>query len=164
MWRPARTNAALGAQQPYDFAAWPADAVIINLGTNDEGAMNNPPWTDPVTGENHAQRPTPEHLAALEQKAVDVLKTVRAHNPGAQIVWACGMLSDTNGRMPPLLRAAVARYRAETGDGRALYLPLPRRHARDAGCAPAPRRSLPPPGRRNAGRLPARSSQSLTKP
>ena len=28
-------NAALGAQQPYDFAAWPADAVIINLGTND---------------------------------------------------------------------------------------------------------------------------------
>ena len=35
-------NAALGAQQPYDFAAWPADAVIINLGTNDEGAMNNP--------------------------------------------------------------------------------------------------------------------------
>ena len=118
-------NAALGAQQPYDFAAWPADAVIINLGTNDEGAMNNPPWTDPVTGESHAQRPTPEHLAALEQKVVDVLKTVRAHNPGAQIVWACGMLSDTNGRMPPLLRAAVARYRAETGDGRALYLPLP---------------------------------------
>ena len=118
-------NAALGAQQPYDFAAWPADAVIINLGTNDEGAMNNPPWTDPVTGESHAQRPTPEHLAALEQKAVDVLKTVRAHNPGAKIVWACGMLSDTNGRMPPLLRAAVARYRAETGDGRALYLPLP---------------------------------------
>ena len=56
---------------------------------------------------------------------MDVLKTVRAHNPGAQIVWACGMLSDTNGRVPPLLRAAVARYRAETGDGRALYLPLP---------------------------------------
>ena len=34
----------LGAQQPYDFAAWPADAVILNLGTNDWNAFHNPPW------------------------------------------------------------------------------------------------------------------------
>ena len=42
-------NAALGAQQPYDFAAWPADAVILNLGTNDWNAFHNPPWVDPET-------------------------------------------------------------------------------------------------------------------
>lgn len=71
-------NEALGAQQPYDFAAWPADAVIINLGTNDEHALDNPPWTDPGTA---------------------------------------------------------------------------RRHAPDAGRTPAPRRGLPPPGRRRAGGL-----------
>lgn len=116
-------NAALGAQQPYDFAAWPADAVILNLGTNDDGAMNNPPWTDPAAGAQYAQRPTPEHLAELEQTAVDTLKTVRSRNPGALLVWAFGMLGE--GRMGPLLRRAVARYTAETGDSRAFYLPLP---------------------------------------
>ena len=116
-------NQALGAQQPYDFAAWPADAVIINLGTNDDGAMNNPPWVDQVTGEPCAQRPTPEHLAELEQSAVDALKNIRRCNPGALLVWAFGMLGE--GRMGGVLRAAVARYTAETGDAHAFYLPVP---------------------------------------
>ena len=115
-------NKALGAHQPNDFASWPADAVILNLGTNDEGAMNNPPRTDPATGDCYAQRPTPEHLAQLEQAAVDALKQVRALNPGALLVWAFGMLGD--GRMRAVLEAAVARYRSETGDTRAYYLPL----------------------------------------
>ena len=48
-------NAALGAQQPYDFAAWPADAVIVNLGTNDWNAFHNPPWVDPETGRSFKQ-------------------------------------------------------------------------------------------------------------
>ena len=43
-------NAALGAQQENDFAAWKPDAVIVNLGTNDTGAFDNPPWQDPATG------------------------------------------------------------------------------------------------------------------
>ena len=116
-------NKALGAQQPYDFTAWPADAVIINLGTNDNGAMGNPPWTDPATGEAFAQRPTPQHLAELEQAAVDALKKARSRNPGALLVWAYGMLGE--GRMGAVLRAAVARYTAETGDARAYYLALP---------------------------------------
>ncbi len=124
-------NAALGAQQPYDFAAWPADAVILNLGTNDEHALDNPPWTDPATGDAFAQRPTPLHLAALEQAAVDALKTVRARNPRALLVWAYGMLGQ--GRMGPLLRSAVARYAAETGDARAAYLPLPAATAETLG-------------------------------
>lgn len=116
-------NKALGAQQPYDFAAWPADAVIINLGTNDEHALDNPAWTDPATGIAYAQRPTPEHLAALEQAAVDALKKLRRRNPGALLVWAFGMLGE--GRLGAVLRAAVARYTAETGDARAVYLALP---------------------------------------
>ncbi|MFR3792088.1 MAG: GDSL-type esterase/lipase family protein [Blautia massiliensis (ex Durand et al. 2017)] len=116
-------NAALGAQKPYDFAAWPADAVILNLGTNDENAMARAPWTDPETGAPYAQRPTPEHLARLEQAAVDALKKVRARNPGAVLVWAFGMLGER--QMGSLLRRAVARYAAENGDTRAFYLPLP---------------------------------------
>ena len=116
-------NEALGAQQPYRFDSWKADAVILNLGTNDDGAMGNPPWTDPVTGKTFAQRPTPEHLAELEQAAVDALKKVRARNPDAWIVWAFGMLGE--GRMGRVLRAAVDRARAECGDSRMCYLALP---------------------------------------
>ena len=97
--------------------------MILNLGTNDDGAMNNPPWIDPVSGNQYAQRPTPEHLALLEQAAVDTLKKVRRHNPDALLIWAFGMLGE--GRMDPLLRRAVARYTAETGDDRVYYLPLP---------------------------------------
>ena len=112
-----------GRAAAYRFDSWKADAVILNLGTNDDGAMGNPPWTDPATGETYAQRPTPEHLAELEQTAVDVLKKVRAHNPDAWIVWAFGMLGE--GRMGAVLRAAVARAAAECGDSRMCYLALP---------------------------------------
>ena len=52
-------NAALGAQAENDFAAWRPDAVIINLGTNDEHAFSNPPWTGP-DGAQHKLRTLPD--------------------------------------------------------------------------------------------------------
>lgn len=115
-------NAALGAGQPNDFAAWPADAVIINLGTNDAGASHNPPWTDPVTGTTYAQNTTPQHRAKLEQAVVEGLAMLRACNPQALLVWVYGMLGD---ELAPALEQAVARYRQQTGDDRACFLPLP---------------------------------------
>jgi len=111
-------NAALGAQEPNRFAAWPADAVIINLGTNDGNAMANPAWPDPP----FQQTDTAQGRARVEQAAVDTLKTLRRCNPRAALVWAYGMLGDG---MRPVLQSAVSRYRAETGDMRAWYLPLP---------------------------------------
>lgn len=111
-------NAALGAGQPCDFAAWPADAVIVNLGTNDGCALRNPAWHDPATGASFRQ----EGTAPITQAAVEALKTLRRCNPGALLVWAYGMLGDD---LRPALEAGVARYRAETGDPRACYLPLP---------------------------------------
>lgn len=115
-------NAELGARQPNDFAAWPADAVIINLGTNDAGACHNPPWTDPETGVQWAQDTSPENFARLEQAVVDGLKLLRRCNPGARLVWVYGMLGD---ELRPVLEGAVNRYRSETGDARAWFLPLP---------------------------------------
>lgn len=111
-------NAALGAGQPCDFAAWPADAVILNLGTNDDGALHNPAWRDPDTGASFRQSGT----AAITQAAVEALQTVRRCNPDALLVWAYGMLGDG---LRPVLEGAVAQFCAETGDRRAFYLPLP---------------------------------------
>lgn len=113
--------AALGARNPHDFSAWRPDAVLVNLGTNDAGAMENPPWRGPK-GETFQQHPDDQGLALLEEAAVDFLKVLRRHNPGAKLVWAYGMIEDT---LRPCLEGAVARFCRETGDENAWYLPLP---------------------------------------
>lgn len=119
---------APGAAQPYDFAAWPADAVIINLGTNDDNAFHNPAWHDPVTGAEFKQHMLPDGSYApadaerLEQAVCDFLTLLRAKNPGALLVWCYGMLG---GGLTPLLQNGLDRYRAASGDDRAFLLTLP---------------------------------------
>lgn len=116
-----RFGAALGTQKPHDFALWQPDAVIVNLGSNDAGAMGNPPWRGPG-GETFRQRPDAEGFALLEAAAVDFLRDLRRYNPAANLVWAYGMLDTPLG---PCLEGAVARFRRETGDENAWYLSLP---------------------------------------
>lgn len=113
--------AALGSQARWDFSLWQPDAVIVNLGTNDAGAMGNPPWQGPG-GETFRQRADGAGLALLERAAADFLRALRAHCPGAKLVWAYGMLGET---LRPTLEAAVGRFRRESGDTDAFYLPLP---------------------------------------
>lgn len=113
-------GAALGAQSPYEFAAWRPDAVVVNLGTNDAGAMENPPCPGP-DGSLFQQRRDPEGLRLLEDAAVEFLHTLRRHNPGAKLVWAYGMIEDS---LRPCLEGAVTRFCRETGDENAWYLPL----------------------------------------
>ena len=100
-------NAALGAQQDNDFAAWKPDAVIVNLGTNDTGAFDNPPWQDPATGKTHQMRRLSNgdfHPADAQKVANGVqhfLTLLRAKNPGAKLVWCIGMLGS---ELLPVLR------------------------------------------------------------
>ena len=131
-------NLAGGARQPYDFAAWPADAVIVNLGTNDEHAMHNPAWTDPDTGREYAQRDTPENRARLTQAVMDGLALLRRRNPRALLVWCGGMLDRG---LCPLLKEAVGRYSAETGDRNARFLLLPRVNSTTLGARHHPGRA-----------------------
>ncbi len=95
---------------PYDFSAQrAADAVVVNLGTNDGSGISLLP-----EGERDAG------LAALEDSAVRLMQTVRAHNPDAAILWAYGLCG---GAMEAPLRRAVER-RIAAGDDRVRYLAL----------------------------------------
>lgn len=116
-----KADLALGAQNPNDFSVWRPDAVIVNLGTNDAGAMGNPPWTGP-DGKSCKQDGGPAGLRAFEDAALDFLRRLRQCNPGAKLVWAYGMLGEP---LRPALENCVARYREETGDREAYFLPLP---------------------------------------
>lgn len=99
-----------GGEAPYDFAANPVDAVVINVGTNDASALSR---TEGAQREAAA--------AAIETAAADFLLQVRAKNPEAYILWAYGMCG---GDIAPLLRAAVRRVR-RAGDRRVGFVQLP---------------------------------------
>ena len=95
---------------PYDFAAQRrADAVVINLGTNDFSGISSLPEQERAAG-----------FAALEASAVRLLELVRGHNPGAQILWAYGLCGD--GSQAPIRRAVERRVAA--GDTGVRYLAL----------------------------------------
>ncbi len=112
-----------GDPTPYDFSTWPADAVIINLGTNDVGAMHQPPFYDPQTNEPiFQQKATPSGLARVSQAVSKALHTVRQHNPDALMVWAYGMVGTD---LRTTIEAGIQQYQAETGDLKVYYLPLP---------------------------------------
>lgn len=111
----------MGAQEAYRYGPPLPDAVIVNLGTNDAGAMDNPPWYG-KDGTEFRQERTPEGLALFEQAAVDFLHTLRHWHPAAKLVWAYGMAGDI---LRPQLESAVDRFCRETGDKAAYYLPLP---------------------------------------
>lgn len=100
-------NAALGALSDYDFAKWQPDAVVINLGTNDNSAFARPDF-------KHS-------MSEFEEAAVAFLKTVRRCNPRAKIVWVYGMLG-YNMTLP--IVHAIDSYISETGDKNVSYLQL----------------------------------------
>ena len=134
-------NAALGAQQPNDFETWKPDAVIFNLGTNDNGAFDNPPWTDPETGETFQLRKLSngEFHPADAQKVADgvqrFLTLAREKNPQAALVWCIGMLGTG---IAPVLKQGVAQYQAATGDKRVYFAELPEAVAETLGARQHP--------------------------
>lgn len=112
---------AMGAGEPNDFAAWRPDAIFINLGSNDVNAMGISAWHGP-DGTRFKQEDTPACRRRIEEAALAFLHKLRRLNPGAKLVWAYGMAGDA---LRPQLEGAVERFREESGDREAYYLPLP---------------------------------------
>ena len=111
-------NQELGADLSYDSSAWQADAVVINLGTNDGTGIT-------TFQENHAASDSPEEelsTKGCEDAIVDFLKKLRGYYPKAHLLWVYGMLGYT---INSNISRAVAEYVDETGDSNVSYLTLP---------------------------------------
>ena len=119
---------ALGANEDYDFTSWQPDAVVINLGTNDGGALDQPQWKDPQTGETFKQHKDEngvmceEDAKRFSRGVTEFLKKLRKYNPEAQLVWAYGMLGSL---MMPYIRQGIYDYQAETKDEKVSFVLLP---------------------------------------
>ncbi len=123
-----KKNESLGAFAHYDFTCRKTDAVIVNLGTNDASAFQQPAWHDPSTGRTFKQRLNPdgtfveEDLNRFEDAVVSFLKMLRKHNPQAHIIWCYGMLGYD---LSFAINDAMIRYIRESGDHNVIYLQLP---------------------------------------
>lgn len=130
-------NEKLGAQKPNPFSQWTPDAIIVNLGTNDNSAFNQPEWKDPVTGETFKQHTNEdgsynaEDLARFEKAVLDFLYMLRRNNPSSHIVWVYGMLGY---ELTLPIANAVNTFCKETGDRKAHFLQLPNTTEETLGC------------------------------
>lgn len=121
-------NEALGAHAMNDFTAWQPDVVVVNLGTNDDGAFNSPEWLDEGTGRIYKQRLNKdgsyhqEDLAAFEAAVTRFLVKLRSYNPGAHLLWVYGMLGLS---LMPAIYRAVDGYMRSTGDKKVSVFQLP---------------------------------------
>ena len=129
-------NEKLGAGKPYQFDEWKPDAIIVNLGTNDASAFNQPPFTDPETGKSFQQRRNPddtynqEDLMRFEQAVIDFLLMLRKNNPYSHIVWTYGMLGYD---LTLSITDAINTYRKQSGDTNVAFLQLPNTTAETVG-------------------------------
>ncbi|MBR5961747.1 MAG: hypothetical protein IKZ98_12240 [Clostridia bacterium] len=93
-----------------DFTSFQPDWIVINLGTNDLSWCG----TDPGRGSLFAQQYTA------------FLKTVRKHNPKAEILCALGVMGTG---LNPMMRRAVEDYSEETEDRKIHMLMLEEQNA-----------------------------------
>ncbi|NLO10126.1 MAG: SGNH/GDSL hydrolase family protein [Clostridiales bacterium] len=121
-------NKRLGAQENNDFSLWQPDIIVVNLGTNDEGAFNNPEWKDEQTGKIYKQRKNAdgsynvEDLKKFEEAVKKFLYKLRSYNPDAHIIWAYGMLGDT---MLPAINRGIENYQLQSNDNKVSVILLP---------------------------------------
>ena len=119
---------AFGTSEPYDFAKWQPDVIVVNLGTNDATSFNQPPIYNPDDGQTYKMRlnedgtKNREDELKIEKAVVAFLEMLRKNNPKAHIAWCYGMLgSDLN----LTLTEGINTYREKTKDENVSFFQLP---------------------------------------
>lgn len=98
-----------GGNVPAPVDERPANAVVINLGTNDSSAFSKMPADE-----------LPLARAELRSRAVELMETIRARYPKAVILWTYGLCGY---QVEEILKGAVTDLR-ENGDKNVHYLSL----------------------------------------
>jgi len=116
----------LGAAKEYDFKV-KNDYIIINLGTNDNGAFSQPAWKDEKGIEHPLQldkngRPSAEIGKTIYEAVKDFLKNLRLHNPSAKLIWTWGMIKLNI--LPEYIKKGLEDYKKESGDKKVFLLEL----------------------------------------
>ncbi|MDO5517421.1 MAG: SGNH/GDSL hydrolase family protein [Clostridium sp.] len=120
-------NEKLGVQDQNDFESWKPDFIVVNLGTNDNGAFYNDEFTDEKTGEkfklhlNDDGSYNEKDISMFEKAVVDFLFKIRKYNSEANILWAYGMVG------APLMEyiyEAVSFYKKEFNDKKVSIIQL----------------------------------------
>lgn len=117
---------SIGAHDKYDFGKG-SDYVVLNLGTNDNGAFFQPPWKD-ENGVEHVlhheadEKASPEEGKIISDAAKAFLISIRKNNPAAKIIWTWGMMKLT--AVPFYIQQGIDEYKSETGDNNVYTLLL----------------------------------------
>lgn len=111
-----------GFHDRWDFTKWQPDVVVINLGTNDDGAFHNSECENPTVLNMDGEVYVEEDRFKVRDAIVDFLEMVRKNNPKSYIFWAYGILGEN---MTATILEAMDMYKNKSGDLRVDYIALP---------------------------------------
>ncbi len=121
-------NEEMGSHDLWDFSKWKSDVIVVNLGTNDWVAFNNPPKIDEETGAewkyrlDEDGRPFAEDVDKIKAGVSNFLSDLRENNPDSLILWGYGMCGFELGEA---IKETLDLYVQAHGDTRLHFIPLP---------------------------------------
>lgn len=117
---------SLGVNEDFDFKGG-SDFVVINLGTNDNGAFSQQPWIDESGKEyklsvGNDNNPSEKDATELIEGIKSFLNNVRQKNPNAKIIWVWGMIKLQI--LPSTILKGIELYKKEFDDKNVFALEL----------------------------------------
>ena len=110
-----------GGSKKYDFTSWKPDVILINLGTNDEGAFRTPPQYPDRDGDGLLDQKLNKDGTYNEDCVKRILEAekaflykVRRLNPESHIIWLTGSFPGEG--LNARYENCVKEYITESGD------------------------------------------------
>lgn len=130
-----------GGSDLYDFNSWSPDIVIINLGTNDSNAFNQPTWKDDKTCRTFKMRLnddgscSKEDMNAFRNAVLGFLLKVREKNPSAIIIWCLGLFELS---VLDCVKSTVEEFSVRNNDKKISFIELDRMQQNEIGARAHP--------------------------